>query len=160
MTPNEAIGMAIQVLEAQGTMLKCPSCGLEVHSDFNECPRCGANVSENPTGCDTCKHNDKDWDEEPCEECTRANSGYEQADGDYISRQAVINLCGPTKYDLPYDTGDRRGYDEGRMINFTKFKLLPSVAIPSSPCDLCQYNPPSSTDGKPCTMCPVERRGE
>lgn len=23
-----------------------------------------------------------------------------------------------------------------------------------SPCDLCAYNPPSSTDGKPCCMCP------
>lgn len=26
-----------------------------------------------------------------------------------------------------------------------------------SPCDLCRFNPPSSTDGKPCTMCPAER---
>lgn len=26
-----------------------------------------------------------------------------------------------------------------------------------SPCDLCRYNPPSSTDGKPCIMCPAER---
>lgn len=24
-----------------------------------------------------------------------------------------------------------------------------------SPCDLCAYNPPSSCDGKPCTMCPA-----
>lgn len=24
-----------------------------------------------------------------------------------------------------------------------------------SPCDLCMYNPPSSTDGKPCSMCPA-----
>lgn len=22
-------------------------------------------------------------------------------------------------------------------------------------CDLCGYNPPSSSDGKPCTMCPA-----
>lgn len=27
---------------------------------------------------------------------------------------------------------------------------------PTSPCDVCRYNPPSSTDGKPCTMCPAE----
>ena len=27
---------------------------------------------------------------------------------------------------------------------------------PISPCDLCRYNPPSSCDGKPCTMCPAE----
>lgn len=25
-------------------------------------------------------------------------------------------------------------------------------------CDLCRYNPPSSADGKPCTMCPAETR--
>ena len=31
---------------------------------------------------------------------------------------------------------------------------------PTSPCDLCQFNPPSSADGKPCTMCPAEKGGE
>ena len=25
-----------------------------------------------------------------------------------------------------------------------------------SPCDVCRFGPPSSTDGKPCTMCPAE----
>lgn len=25
-----------------------------------------------------------------------------------------------------------------------------------TPCDLCRYAPPSSLDGKPCCMCPVE----
>lgn len=29
----------------------------------------------------------------------------------------------------------------------------------TSPCDLCQYNPPSSGDGKPCSMCPACSRG-
>ena len=27
-----------------------------------------------------------------------------------------------------------------------------------TPCDVCRYNPPSSMDGKPCTMCPAERK--
>nr|DAI25548.1 MAG TPA: hypothetical protein [Caudoviricetes sp.] len=26
---------------------------------------------------------------------------------------------------------------------------------PKTPCDLCLYNPPSSGNGKPCTMCPA-----
>ena len=26
---------------------------------------------------------------------------------------------------------------------------------PKTPCDVCLYNPPSSGDGKPCTMCPA-----
>lgn len=31
-------------------------------------------------------------------------------------------------------------------------------AVPVSPCDACKYAPPSSCDGKPCTMCPAEGR--
>ena len=27
--------------------------------------------------------------------------------------------------------------------------------VGSTPCDLCRYNPPSSGDGKPCSMCPA-----
>lgn len=27
-----------------------------------------------------------------------------------------------------------------------------------SPCDVCRYNPPSSGDGKPCSMCPASRK--
>lgn len=51
---------------------------------------------------------------------------------DAVSRQAVFDLCGTNRYDLPYNTGDRRGYDEGRIINMTKLKLLPSATtIPS-----------------------------
>ena len=29
---------------------------------------------------------------------------------------------------------------------------------PKSPCDVCRYNPPSSADGKPCTICPATER--
>lgn len=32
------------------------------------------------------------------------------------------------------------------------------TVYPDSPCDLCRFNPPSSFDGKPCTMCPAEGR--
>ena len=27
-----------------------------------------------------------------------------------------------------------------------------------SPCDICRHYPPSSADGKPCSMCPAEGR--
>ena len=32
-----------------------------------------------------------------------------------------------------------------------------AIPIPdnATPCDFCRYNPPSSTDGKPCCMCPA-----
>lgn len=29
------------------------------------------------------------------------------------------------------------------------------MLTPKTPCDLCVYNPPSSCDGKPCTICPA-----
>lgn len=29
-----------------------------------------------------------------------------------------------------------------------------------TPCDVCRYNPPSSTDGKPCSVCPAEGRAD
>ena len=33
------------------------------------------------------------------------------------------------------------------------------VMVGSSPCDLCRYNPPSSGDVKPCSMCPAAAKG-
>lgn len=27
------------------------------------------------------------------------------------------------------------------------------------PCDVCRFNPPSSGDGKPCTVCPAQKKG-
>jgi hypothetical protein len=49
-----------------------------------------------------------------------------------ISRQAVLNLCDMRdKYKIPYEYDDGskhiKGYDEGRIINVTKLKMLPSV---------------------------------
>ena len=32
--------------EADGHMLICPYCGLDVHSDFDTCPRCGSKMHE------------------------------------------------------------------------------------------------------------------
>lgn len=34
-------------------------------------------------------------------------------------------------------------------------RTLDTQEKPKTPCDLCLYNPPSSGDGKPCTMCPA-----
>lgn len=32
------------------------------------------------------------------------------------------------------------------------------VTVHLSPCDVCRYNPPSSGDGNPCSMCPASRK--
>lgn len=28
-----------------------------------------------------------------------------------------------------------------------------------TPCDVCRFNPPSSADGKPCSVCPAQAKG-
>ena len=35
------------------------------------------------------------------------------------------------------------------------FEYVLRVLLQNDPCDLCMYNPPSSADGKPCSMCPA-----
>ena len=45
--------------------------------------------SAQPEPCEGCKHNSKEWDEEPCDNCSGNHSGYEPCE-DAVSRQAVI----------------------------------------------------------------------
>ena len=72
------------------------------------------------------------------------------ADGDIISIKKVHSVL----HNHMFDNAHRPSiYAELKRISKELDGL--SVAIPTSPCDLCQYNPPSSTDGKPCTMCPA-----
>lgn len=39
-------------------------------------------------------------------------------------------------------------------------KLITYASAQPTPCDVCRHNPPSSMDGKPCCVCPAERREE
>ena len=60
----------------------------------------------------------------------------QESSGDCISRQAVLDLCDKkTKYDIPYEyyEGKKhiRGWDEGKIINFTKLMQLPPVSSQS-----------------------------
>lgn len=51
------------------------------------------------------------------------------------------------------------GTDEDAiMFAINALEQIKAEQDPKSPCDLCRYNPPSSTDGKPCTMCPAAGR--
>lgn len=40
----EAIRNGTPLPKEYSIMLKCPNCGLDVHSDFESCPRCGENL--------------------------------------------------------------------------------------------------------------------
>ena len=42
-------------------------------------------------------------------------------------------------------------------LDFMEF-VNKSPTVHLSPCDVCAYNPPSSGDGKPCSMCPASRK--
>lgn len=44
---------------------------------------------------------------------------------------------------------------EAAEFTITALRTLDAQEKPKTPCDLCLYNPPSSGDGKPCTMCPA-----
>lgn len=57
------------------------------------------------------------------------------------------------------------GITTSNKLNFMAFvqkaptvHLSPTVNL--SPCDVCAYNPSSSGDGKPCSMCPAIRKEE
>ena len=43
---------------------------------------------------------------------------------------------------------------EAYMETKDMLKALPTVD--AVPCDVCRFAPPSSGDGKPCTICPAE----
>ena len=50
--------------------------------------------------------------------------------------------------------------ENGEISNETVNIILDAFykgTVSSSPCDVCRYRPPSSTDGKPCCMCPAEK---
>lgn len=76
---------------------------------------------------------------------------------DLISRQAAIDaICKDCYfYDVCYEADNERCKDIAKLRDF------PPAQSAQTPCDLCAYNPPSSGDGKPCSMCPASaKRGE
>ena len=69
---------------------------------------------------------------------------------DLISRQTVINMLN----DINAEVNDGCGYMYEHWMDY--IKQLPSVTPEYlSVCDMCMYGNPSSTEGKPCTMCPA-----
>ena len=60
----------------------------------------------------------------------------------------------------PYELGTEKPYHAGDQIRGGIRKALRCIeqapTIKAAPCDFCRYAPASSSDGKPCTMCPAE----
>lgn len=70
-----------------------------------------------------------------------------------MTRKEASKIIKDGLEDMSLDFADEEQYDALEMA-------IKALQEPKSPCDLCRYNPPSSGDGKPCTMCPSEGRAE
>ena len=49
----------------------------------------------------------------------------------------------------------KEGVDPVEVV--ADFLIDRGVVVDGCPCDLCAHNPPSSYDGKPCTLCPAKK---
>lgn len=56
------------------------------------------------------------------------------------------------------DVFDNKAYADGWNSAIDIIVSAPTVNL--SPCDVCAYSPPSSGDGKPCSMCPAVKKAE
>ena len=67
----------------------------------------------------------------------------------------ILNLIKVAGNRIPTETyhWDNEKYDWIESLNEVIGMLDQE---PLSPCDVCRFNPPSSCDGKPCTMCPAQ----
>lgn len=50
---------------------------------------------------------------------------------------------------------DLKQFSNAIIMAIHALRKLDEQENAKTPCDLCRYNPPSSRDGKPCTMCPA-----
>ena len=60
-----------------------------------------------------------------------------------MTREEAINQLKINKQDYTY------------MMDDDAVDMAIKALGHTSPCDLCRHNPPSSGDGKPCSMCPA-----
>lgn len=69
-----------------------------------------------------------------------------------MTREEAINLYWNVRYNL--------ANEKQKTALDVAFDALREQGERKCPCDLCRYNPPSSMDGKPCTMCPASAKEE
>lgn len=78
-----------------------------------------------------------------------------------IIEEKQKELCPAGVYGRNYVYGsDREKWDAWDEI-IDALDALPTITPPNeplTPCDMCMFSPPSSSDGKPCCMCPAVSR--
>ncbi len=73
---------------------------------------------------------------------------------DYIDRQTLLKDIEETVF---FST--RRGRESGEARGARKvINRIMAARAAQLPCDLCRHNPPSSMDGKPCSVCVASPR--
>ena len=87
-----------------------------------------------------------------------------------MTREEAANILDPEMdiqylFDFIREHYGKRGVDSALLcecvdaeachMGAEALRTLDAQEKPKTPCDLCLYNPPSSGDGKPCTMCPA-----
>ena len=76
---------------------------------------------------------------------------------DLIYRETAIDALGEEP-PVWYDGIDEISEQAQWRRDVEAIKALPPVD--DIPCTFCRFSPPSSRDGKPCTMCPAEGRSD
>ena len=125
-TNDEALEMAINALSQEPQCTEHPCLGTLCRYYKDPCDKCamknsGSNYCKN---CMVTEYHGKKVsvptkfvEQQPCT--------------DAVSREAVIELCGYEEYLIPYERKENghtyKGYDKGRIINYTKLTELPSV---------------------------------
>lgn len=56
------------------------------------------------------------------------------------------------------DTPEEKIFNQVARYFIRHAPTLTQPNEPLTPCNVCRFYPPSSCDGKPCTMCPADRR--
>ena len=57
-----------------------------------------------------------------------------------------------------HDTKAARAWQGAMQLLYDQPTLPQPSNEPLTPCNVCRFSPPSSGDGKPCCMCPADRR--
>ncbi|MBR6984645.1 MAG: hypothetical protein IKH75_14190 [Ruminococcus sp.] len=65
----------------------------------------------------------------------------------------IINQIDRENVYLNINKAVKDAYKHGKSKGIKKGRAMAKAQIP---CDACRFNPPSSANGKPCTMCPAE----
>lgn len=125
---------------------KCKKCGKMLFGLFDGefCDECEKAEQKPPIlpSCEACIGKSRYVDGmDLCEDCEKCSN--------FKPKQAEETI---DKYAEQERTDEwQNGYDRA----WEEAEVFYEKEEPTSPCDLCVFNSPSSADGKPCTMCPA-----